>query len=87
MKLFFPLLLSPAFLLSVVAIAEEKKEAVEKAPIVQYWDANSWEEGSSTSFWRAGSKAKAETPQERVRKTKTKQSTSESGFFDRHTEK
>jgi hypothetical protein len=87
MKLSFPLLLIPALLLSVVSMAKEKKEAVKKAPIAQYWDANSWEEGSSASFWRAGIKAKTEVPQKSAGKAKTKQSTSESGFFDRHTEK
>ena len=88
MKLSFLILPLVMLTSAIPAKADEKiksPSATAKAPFPNYWDANAWENNSGKTFWRDRKSPRAVSNESA--KSKTKQSTSTKGFFDRHTEK
>jgi hypothetical protein len=61
------------FLTSAISVvAAENSRSTDqsaKALSVNYWDANAWEAGSGTTFWRA---ATTQPPNEKAKETPTK---------------
>lgn len=86
MKFALPMLLASA--LTALHAAPAKAPATKKvaagkktAPIDHYWDAESWEPGSSSAFWRDGAKERT------TGKTTTRVPRPSSLFPNRQTEK